>query len=83
MVNSKDKWTLSPPVGAVSNRTASALLETVPTKRENGRGGFLTAPVWRVSLILRSTIIAGRWTGRINPCPKETEALADLRSVSS
>ena len=24
-----------PPVGAVSNRTASALLETVPTKREN------------------------------------------------
>ena len=37
--------------------TASALLETVPTKRENGRCGLLTAPVWSVSLILRSTII--------------------------
>ena len=48
---------LSEPVGAVSNRTASALLETVPTKRQNGKYGFLTAPVWSVSLILRSTVI--------------------------
>ena len=49
---------LSGPVGAVSNRTALALLETVPTKRQNGKYGFLTAPVWNVSLILRSTIMS-------------------------
>ena len=35
----------------------TAQLETAPTKQENGRCGFLTAPVWNVSLILRSTII--------------------------
>ena len=49
IVNLKNKWTLSPlgfdpdlsgPVGAVSNRAASAQLETVPTKRETGRCGF-------------------------------------------
>ena len=56
MVNSKNKRTLSPPVGAVSNRTESALLETVLTKWENSRYGILTAPVWSASLILRSTI---------------------------
>ena len=48
MVKSKNKWTLSPPVGAVSNRTAFT---------QPGRCGFLTAPVWSVSLILRSTIV--------------------------
>ena len=42
---------LSPPVGAVCNRTEQGQLETVPTKRENGRYGFLTPPVWRVQLI--------------------------------
>ena len=31
---------LRSPVGAVSNRTASAQLETVPTKRENSKGSF-------------------------------------------
>ncbi len=65
IVNSKNKEAFSPlgfdpdlsgPVGTVSNRTGYALLETVPTKRENGRCGILTAPVWSVSLILRSTI---------------------------
>ena len=45
-----------PPVGAVFNRTESAQLETAPTKRENGSFVFLTGPVWRVPLILRSTI---------------------------
>ena len=45
-----------PPVGAVKNRTESAQLETAPTKRENGSFVFLTGPVWRVPLILRSTI---------------------------
>ena len=39
--------------------TASAQLETAPTKQENGSFVFLTAPVWRVSLILRSTIVCG------------------------
>ena len=57
MVNSKNKWTFSPLVGAVFNRTESALFLTVPTKRENGKYGFLTAPVWSVSLILKSTIV--------------------------
>ena len=45
-----------PPVGAVFPRTESAQLETAPTKRENGSFVFLTGPVWRVPLILRSTI---------------------------
>ena len=56
MVNFKNKYMLLAPVGAVSNRTALAPLETAPIKRQNSRGGFLTAPVWSVSLILRSTI---------------------------
>ena len=46
-----------PPVGAVFPRTESAQLKTAPTKRENGRFVFLTAPVWSVPLILRSTIV--------------------------
>ena len=37
MVNLKINKHFRPPVGAVSNRTASALLETVPTQRQNGR----------------------------------------------
>ena len=45
-----------PPVGAGEKRTESAQLETAPTKRENGSFVFLTGPVWRVPLILRSTI---------------------------
>ncbi len=51
MVNSKIKETLSPPVGAVSNRTASALLETVPTKRVS----FSGFPVFPFSLIRHRT----------------------------
>ena len=56
MVDVKKNEHFRPPVGTVFNRTESAQLETAPTKRENGSFVFPTGPVWRVPLILRSTI---------------------------
>ena len=65
MVDSKNKETLSRLVfgrrcfqlrrcGAVTNRTYRG---HSPDFSSPGRRGFLTSPIWRVSLILRSTII--------------------------